>query len=351
MIIDNPINTKEWVFTNSQITLFKNCRQKYYFSYIQLLQPNIIVKPLFLGGLVHEGIAVYYNNKQNGLPLDAIKNNTTEIISFLVEKKRKELDNAYENINEDKEEELDLLQNQTLSILDNYITFAEENDEWELIITEKEFEIELDLNNRKIKVKIKVDGIVKRKDGTMWLLEHKTTSAKDFIEYKKKLELDEQVNLYIYVISRLHPEWNIVGVIYNILRKKTPSIPKIKKDNTISKASCDTTYDIFLNTIRENNLNPEDYLDTLENLKHNKFVDRELIYRTPEHLESFFQEWQETLKALTSPKLLIYKNPWACKNFNCSYHPLCVEDTKEIREFNFHIKEKPNIELSDHENI
>lgn len=343
MIINNPIDPIDWAFTNSQVSLFKNCRQKYWYSYIELLQPNIIVKPLFIGSLVHDGIALYYKLKKTGTEIDEIYNKIEGEIGILVDNKRKELDQAYENVNEVMDQEISDMEDLCLGILDNYIQFAELHDNWDIVIPEQEFEFQV----AGVTVKFKVDGVVKREDGTNWLLEHKTTIAKDFTDYKKKLELDDQVCLYLTGINQIHPEWKVKGVIYNILRKKVPSVPKICKNGAISKAACDTTYEIFKDTIDKNKLNQEDYIDVLNKLKYNEFVHREQIFRTPEFLSDFMANWTDTLKALTSPKMLIYKNPWSCKNFNCSYHSLCVEDTQEIREFNFHKRDRANIELDD----
>ena len=345
MILSNPIiNDPKWIFTHSQIAMFKQCRQKYWFNYIEKLESKALVRPLYEGRLIHEAIAEYYGQKnQNKLPLNEIKEIISNKINGIITTQRQELDNAYEIPNEEMDEKLDKIEEEVLTVIDHYIAYAEEHDKFEFIAPEQNFEYKIDDH---LIVSGKIDGIIKEPDG-IWLIEHKTTSSKDFTDYIKTLMLDEQLELYLFIMKQITGK-EIKGVIYNIIRKKIPTKPKILKDGSVSKDSrIDTTVEVFKKALKDNNCDEKDYEQILEMLKKNEFIKRERIFRTSNDLQAFFDEWLETLKALTSPKILIYKNPWNCKIMKCPYYTLCVEDTEENRKFNFNIRKEVNQELEE----
>jgi len=105
-------------------------------------------------------------------------------------------------------------------------------------------------------------------------------------------------------------------------------------------------YEIFLETLKNNGQTTEGYENILEKLKNNAFVKRILVYRNKKELKEFIKGYKQILKELKKKKLYIYKNPEACRIFNCPYYSLCIEDTEENRKFNFHKREVINPELN-----
>jgi len=62
----------------------------------------------------------------------------------------------------------------------------------------------------------------------------------------------------------------VSGIIFNLVRAKLPTVPQVLKSGGLSKAkSIDTDVDTYLQAIKDNRLNPNDYVDILNHLKEN----------------------------------------------------------------------------------
>ena len=74
-------------------------------------------------------------------------------------------------------------------------------------------------NSRKIAYAGMADGLVRRADGSIWLLEHKTVGATAFNgSYLERLWEDPQIISYCYYLEQ-QEEVDITGIIYNVLVK------------------------------------------------------------------------------------------------------------------------------------
>lgn len=86
--------------------------------------------------------------------------------------------------------------------------------------------------------------------------------------------LDEQLNLYALLFSRKeHIPLDKIQIGYISIPKKGIDYPSILKNGSLSKASSQsTTYELYLDKIRELGLNIEDYEEILNGLKTSMFV-------------------------------------------------------------------------------
>jgi hypothetical protein len=145
-----------------------------------------------------------------------------------------------------------------------------------------------------------MDLLVRLKDGTVWFMEHKTTSERDLQSYVRKLDWDPQIKGYAWAAADpvdtgcstdVTSPLRITGVIYNVARKKVPVEPEPLKGGGLSKArGIDTTRAHYLNAILRNGLNPDAYADVLEQLQSAKFFHREHIVFTDSELDDFGQD-------------------------------------------------------------
>lgn len=133
-------------------------------------------------------------------------------------------------------------------------------------------------------------------DGSLWLMETKTTKDTDLHEYARKLSHDAQTRGYVWATRNLDPNLSEIkepihlkGVIYDVIRDKEPSIPATlskcqckhsEKDHEagactgsksctctkfktagMSKAKCDTTWPVYRSAVEAAGLEIDDYGD------------------------------------------------------------------------------------------
>lgn len=91
---------------------------------------------------------------------------------------------------------------------------------------------------------------------------------------ENSLRLDEQLTLYAILFSlKFNIPLSNIEIGYLSIPKKGIVKPKILKNGGLSKAAlATTTYELYLESIREQGLNLEDYIDVLETLKSSVFV-------------------------------------------------------------------------------
>ncbi|MEW6557193.1 MAG: PD-(D/E)XK nuclease family protein [Elusimicrobiota bacterium] len=282
------------IITNSQIELFKECRLKYKFAYLDLLTPKVPSSKLFLGAGIHEGLKAYYSNQKD---LDTAKKSFANYVNTQI----KDIENQIE-LTDEQLEEITQANKLGLSMLEEYDKFAKVQDDFEIVFPEKEFLVPVITpfghKSTKFMFAGKVDGLVK-KNNAYWLMEHKTTSSVSS-GYLSNLVLDEQVTAYIWALQK-QENIEIVGCIYNIIRKQLPS-PKVK----------------------------------------NPIVYREQVYRSQKDIADFQTQLHRICLEISHPA--IYRHPTDDCSWKCAYRTLCIEDTDEAR-MQFRIKEKINEEL------
>lgn len=171
----------------------------------------------------------------------------------------------------------------------------------------------------------RIDLKVRRKDG-IWIVDHKTAAN----AYEARaLDVDDQLTGYAYIYWRTTGEVPR-GVICNTLIKEPPKPPRILNDGSISKdKSQRTTYDLYLQTIRDNELDRANYTDILEFLyekRWDQFFVRYAMERNIEELESFeerlYYEYEDMCRGMTYPEYL-YPNPSQHNCGWCSFVPIC----------------------------
>lgn len=186
---------------------------------------------LWLGSGIHEALDKYYaSNPRNEAILeqafrawanDQIKEIETNLIG----------DVYADQVRLDIEKNFDL----GIAMLENYAKFAPENDDFDVLQTEFEFDIPLGIETKlydaedavlgtvPVYYRGRIDGIIRKHDtGNLYLLEHKT--AKQFNE--QRLILDQQATSYMWAGEQVYGE-RISGVYYNILRKQADG-PRVK---------------------------------------------------------------------------------------------------------------------------
>ncbi len=315
------IKTRE--FTHSELSTYQECPQKWWFKYHEMLSPKRQHPRLFFGSAIHEALDVYYSKGEDA--------SRSYFLNYMDRVTKEEIDNG----ERDK-----LVQMYTMGsgMLDMYYRWAKASDNFKVIGSEKRFTVPIicpvsKRKSTKYLYTFTLDQIVEYQ-GTYWIQEFKTTKTIDS-NYIQNLALDEQVSRYTWAMEK-KMGIEIQGVFYTMLRKAVAEVPKpIKAGTGLSRAiSIDTTYDIYMKAIKDHGFNPTQYREILEHLqrKGNTFIRREAVFRSKEEKEATAQRLYTLASLLSTMKPPLYKCPSRDCGWKCEFRSLCIEDTKDMRE-------------------
>jgi len=315
----------------SDVRSFRQCRRRWYFSsgLQRNLEPAVPYMPFFTGRAVHWSLEQYYGHGTDPVQasLDFINKETATWGSLWP----REMD----KLNEQIALIAGMLGHYKLWVNKYEGRLADKN--FEFIALETSFRVPLltDTGRRSSKVFLagRFDGLVVNKlDGSYWLWEIKTTRSID--ELYKSLALDEQCGTYIYAAEQMFGV-HISGVMYTIMRKKEPTIPRVLNNGTLSKAqNIDTTAEIYLEAVMQNHPeyreDPEQILNNYGDIlgallaKGNTFFARVPIYRTRKEIATLSNYLWLTALEMTRQSTPLYPSPgWSSCNF-CPFRSPCV---------------------------
>jgi hypothetical protein len=181
----------------------------------------------------------------------------------------------------------------------------------------------------------KVDGLVRR-DGALWLLEHKTAASIDGA-YIDKLWMDFQTTLYANAVETVRGE-PVAGVIYNVIAKAG-----LRPYEAGKKRETDETGDEFAARLAEWYTKPGAY--------HRE----ELLISADRATEVHQLIWDLTQSMLDAKRRGIhgfYHNTRQCFQFNrpCAYWPICRSNDNPNVVENDYRHADPHSELAPVEN-
>ena len=248
----------------SDIDTYASCPQRFYYRDRLRLQAKKRNPRMYEGTLAHTGLQEYYLAKREGRwpePYHAIWESVDTRLMFSDEMLTAEV----------------LAQN-VAGWLEGY--FAKYDDQWEILHVEEEFEVGLDSGHI---VTFTPDLVIRDENGDVWVVDHKTTAAvpQDGIPFA-----DLQALLYVSGVRALYPECK--GFIFNRIRKKLPTRPKLVKNGSkvAYLKTIDTTYEIlkdFLVTEAPHLVDDIDHRRRLAELRDqgDRYLWREYIAVTP----------------------------------------------------------------------
>ena len=298
---------------NSDIQTWKRCRRKWDFTAPgqQHLEPDIPNKNLWLGSLVHEALADYYDT--GVLPVQAF--------SQVIQKRTPTNLSA-----EDKEV---FLANEELGkgMLKHYYAWSQEEDKhYKMIGAEIPFEVPIKNSAGKLIYKFAgtFDGVIwDKQDREYYILETKTAAKMGPWTF---LESDEQVTNYLLAAEMVF-DFPVAGVLYNVLRKKLPTKPKVLKNGKLStSASIATTYQAYLQTVLAHGLDPMDYDEHLTYLEaqSNEFFHREHVTRSKHQLAVALYELEEVAEDMSQvERISLYASRTRDCEWQCQFLAPC----------------------------
>lgn len=313
----------------SRLKSWRSCKKKHDYAYNQLLRKKAPPVPLFRGNFIHEMIE---NQINHGDYSKVIKKYKKQFGSFFIE---------------EREIYGDLIP-ESIRIVEGYFERWGENGGLKYYTdkaTGKKAEIKLEIDLAPgILFVAKVDAMPETKMG-IWAADHKT--HKNIPDEESRFS-DIQLVTYCSMLPKAgHPK--PVGVMWDYLRTKAPTIPEVLKSGELSKAKkIDTTPEVFLKAIKDHDLDPKDYKDILASLEKsskNKFFERVWLPHPSKSLVS--QIDHEILD--TSKQILEFGTKIKDRNMGrdckqCSYYNLCHAelrglDSKFIREKHYEVRD------------
>lgn len=315
----------------SDIRTFRSCRRKWEWSsgLKRNLEPYIAYPPFFTGRGIHKALEKHY---RHGDDIISAFTEFVEAESLLMKGQGTLWPEEENTLEEQIALSFNVLQHYQLWQAQDTKKYSDRN--LEFLELEYPFNVPLKLStggySRKMRIAGRFDGFVyNRLTDEYWIWEMKT--ARSVQQLIDTLSNDEQSALYMYAGQQVFKK-PIAGVLYNIMRKKTPVHPRVLQSGLLSKAAIDTTAFMYLADIqaqhpdwREDTIQ-EYYGDILSALAENetKYFIRWPVYKSAVQIRNVMDGVYATAKEMLNPKTELYPAPgWMQCNF-CSFKSPCI---------------------------
>lgn len=332
------------VIRTSDRIQFKRCRRSWDFSSFTRMnvRPEFNPKPLDFGIALHEAWGVYYDPDFWHIPRESIMD--TAIAKFLATCDEQLKTYRDRGLEMDYELEKDFNERKDLGVnmLQHYVKWAKPLDNFTPVRVEYDFEVPIidpDTGEQmycvcpehmddpwQVVYRGRIDGIVKDELGFYWILEHKTAGI---LGDPGHLVLDEQCTSYAWAL--LHYGIRVKGVIYNEALKDYPTPPtrlvntRQGRNYSVNKQQR-TTYDVYLQTLIDNDEDISLYEDILQYFKDNgnPYFRRTQVHRNEYELKNLGIQVAYEARDHLRPDLHIYPNPSRINCGGCSYKQPCI---------------------------
>lgn len=211
------------ISTHSMLKTFRACPLCAYFKYILRLKPKMLAKPLKRGVWVHELLEA----KGNGEDWRALHAKHTHKFNQLFDEEKDHYGDMPTEIER---------------IMESYMWHYKE-DPWNYVANEFTMECEFPDGTM---YRCKVDSLIENEHG-LWLVDNKTHRTLPDLSFRMR---DSQSALYLWCARE--NGLPVQGFIWNYIRWKAPSVPKLlTKADRISDSACDTDYPTFVRSLKK----------------------------------------------------------------------------------------------------
>jgi hypothetical protein len=312
---------------NSQLKAWRRCQRMWMYKYDEGIVPKKRARPLFLGSWVHACLESHYRDGDWKLGHQL----------YLTE---------WNKLFDEEKEELSKrsgpLPQLVERIMRSYLWYTR-NDGWKVHAVEQIFSVEF----KGILFKGRIDLIIEDEDGKLWVVDHKTAST--IPESTAFHAMDPQLILYPWAAEKM---WglDIAGVIYNYVKSKAPSVPKLNKDGSLSRRKIVTDYPTVYLFLKRNGYDPRQFWETLKPLqKRSPFLRRYRLPREDTVLRHVLREAVITSREIRDHRYITRNITRDCAR-GCGYHDLCRAelngfDTSIMRRTNF-VEEEPLVDYA-----
>lgn len=306
----------------SKLKDWKMCKQLYYYRHVEGLRPRRKSSALYMGSMIHDMLKVFNLGGKWKSVLEVYK---LEFDKLFIE----------------EQEELGDIIGNAGRIIEGYI--KKWGDKLPFISVEEKIKGIKFIEGTSLT--IKTDGVID--DNGYWLIEHKST--KKFTPDQLSL-FNPQGILYIWGLRQVGIK--VKGILWDYIRTRPPTIPRVLKDGTVSrKASVDTDYDTYLDTIIASGNEPKEYqemLDMLQN-KGGIFYRRTPLIVPEPTIKLIIADLKQTAMEISRLQNYPTRNISTITCRGCQFRRLCEAtlnniDVDFIRKKNFKRRENKEIE-------
>lgn len=297
----------------SRLKKWRSCQMAHDYKYVRGLRPKRKAVPLRKGTWVHACLEA--------------RDSGQDWIEVIKKLKAEEYDKLFE---EEKVELGDLPKDVFRMMRAYHQTYLNIDKEYETVKCEQDFMIRIP--NTKFVLTGRIDKISKHKStGKIWCFEHKT--MKKSIPTEDFRATDIQTAIYIWVMEQIASYLNfkkedIAGVMFDYIRTKPPTVPKILKNGTMSVAKIDCDRWTYTAELKKHNLNPADYESKLKELDSNVFFVRIPMSRSTSLVKTVMQEvlYSGIQIQAYSGKCPARNLNWTCDRPKCEYRDVCMTE-------------------------
>jgi len=183
---------------------FRQCQKFFYWRYVERLETRHPSPKMIYGLNIHEGLARFYKDMRDGLPVHERVNNAIE--TFKKEMKDSRLDYLYdETYEEDMNRGIEMFRQYGLQ----YPTQT-----WKVLEVERLLELDIPQIG---KFTGRID-MAARIDGRVYIVDHKTTGWA-LASLSKTLLASDQATGYMLLWNKNFPDLAAHGVIFNVIRQ------------------------------------------------------------------------------------------------------------------------------------
>lgn len=292
------------MYSYSEVRLAQRCPKKYEYARVRSIERRWPDRPRRLGSWLHEMLFAWHTGEDVELIFDALIDEHREL---------------------DLYDELPDLPQDAQRIFSAYIK-RWGDDDWEVLHAEESFQADFGAG---VKIGFTPDLVIRHSGGGIWIVDHKST-----ISIPEPWDNMDDLQHLIYVAG-LRQKYGdeLKGFIFNWLRTKTPTQPRLRKDGLIRDVKrIDTTYEVLRSFAAEHGIAP--YPELTEKLAQlsgdPRWFRRDPLIVPPEAVEQSIREireWYYYLEGLDSkkvyPRIVIPRSAGTASCNKCEYQPIC----------------------------
>ena len=296
------------MYSFSEIRQAQRCLRKYYYSRERRLEREWPARPRKLGSWLHELMSAHHAEEDWQEVQDQLVAEHHDLDAF---------------------EELVDLPVQAFGLMQSYVTqYPEDHARWKVLHNEESFQVKLE-DFGDVAFGFTPDLVIEESEGGIWIVDHKSTIS--LPEPWDNMD-DLQHLTYLYGMRKLYGD-RVKGFIFNWLRTKPPTIPKLRKDGLIRDIKrVDTTYNLLLAFAEENDVpHYPELTDRLAELHGNRrwfrrdyLIVPEIAVKTAEReLQEWFLFLQDAEAAGIWPRVVLPKSAGVASCSSCEFQPIC----------------------------
>lgn len=324
----------------SKIKTYRECPRKYYHRHVQNLETRVKAAPLSQGDYLHKLIENFYKREKKAISI--IKDYSDVVKDTLFEDEESRIMSAPD----------------MLRIYKRYKQAYAHELKYENLGTELKLVIPaVDLFKKRLIVKndtlfvCKIDLVLIINKGIV-LFDHKFVRS---VPGESMRMMDIQSTIYSVVYDLLN-KGTSKKFIFNYIRSKPPTIPEVLKAGGLTRRkNLDSTADVYLEAIKENNLRKKDYLEEIDRLKGNetKFMRRVEVKKSPTLVENLLDTTAEAVNnIIKSHKDEHYPMNITRNCEQCEFKDVCAltlmgYDAQDVIDSKFIVKRKDEFKEED----